>query len=291
MAFGFDHEDFKYFVTVTTPGFESPLVHRNSKKDLTPYCKFCFLSDYRFPASIGTCSSAYCVVESSAMNLEFAKSLDKARDSVTEVRRVVSSHNYPGDKRTLLLTGLLAAMTQYHQSVLQLTKSGAVASSYALTRAIVRDMRYGLWLISCATNEQVLQLEKSAVTHALALGEVERVIGEDKLTKLFFQRHSYVASGAHLTFRAGVCASACVPQWNLKLEEPHGANDLDSQAHRHEKSRGGWNGLHLPASVSGVDADWQAYEGKGLERVGARQRKRWHLLPGAVLRFVWKKLQ
>ena len=95
------------------------------------------------------------------MNLEFTKSLDKARDSAAEVSRIVSSHKYPGDRRTLLVTGLLSAMTQYHQSVLQLTKSGAVTSSYALTRAIVRDMRYGLWIISCATNEQILQLEKN----------------------------------------------------------------------------------------------------------------------------------
>jgi hypothetical protein len=49
------------------------------------------------------------------MNLEFAKSLDKARDSATEVSRIVSSHKSPGDRRTLFVTGLLAAMTEYHR--------------------------------------------------------------------------------------------------------------------------------------------------------------------------------
>jgi hypothetical protein len=120
------------------------------------------------------------------MNLELAKSLDKARDSATEVSRIVSSHKYPGDKRTLLVTGLLAAMTQYHQSVLQLTKSGAVASSYALTRAIVRDMRYGLWLISCATNEQVLQLEKDS-EFPLSIPEMTREIEAAYRADPFFQ--------------------------------------------------------------------------------------------------------
>lgn len=109
------------------------------------------------------------------MNLELAKSLDKARDSAAEVSRVVSSHKYPGDRRTLLVTGLLAAMTQYHQSVLHLTKSGAVTSSYALARAMVRDMRYGLWIISCATNEQILQLERDS-EFPLSIPEMNREI-------------------------------------------------------------------------------------------------------------------
>jgi hypothetical protein len=120
------------------------------------------------------------------MNLEFAKFLDKARDSATEVSRVVSSHKYPGDRRTLLVTGLLAAMTQYHRSALQLTKSGAVASSYALTRAIVRDMRYGLWIISCATNEQILQIEKDN-EFPLSISEMTREIEAAYRADPFFQ--------------------------------------------------------------------------------------------------------
>jgi hypothetical protein len=75
------------------------------------------------------------------------------------------------------------------------------------------------------------------------------------------------------------------------MEESHGANDLDSQARGREKARGGWNGLYLPAPVSGVNAEWQAHEGQGLEPVAERQRERWQHLPGAILRFVWKELQ
>ena len=120
------------------------------------------------------------------MDLELSKYLDKARDSAAEVSRIVSSHKYPSDKRTLLVTGLLAAMTQYHQSVLQLTKSGAVASAYALTRAIVRDARYGLWIISCATNEQVLQVEKES-EFLLSIPEMTGEIEAAYRTDPFFQ--------------------------------------------------------------------------------------------------------
>jgi hypothetical protein len=95
------------------------------------------------------------------MNLELIRHFDKVRDTVTEVSRIVSSHKYSADRRALFVRGLLAAMIQYHQSVLELTKSAAVTSSYALTRDIVKDMRNGLWINSCATDEQVLQLEKT----------------------------------------------------------------------------------------------------------------------------------
>src|SRR5215470_8689973 len=100
-----------------------------------------------------------------------------------------------------------------------------------------------------------------------------------------------VASGAQLPLRAGVCGSAGVPQWKLNPEEPYGANDLDSQARRREKGRSGWHGIHLRTSISGVYAEWQTHEGKGLERVRERQCQRRHHLPSAVLRFVRKELQ
>ena|SRR5215469_2036635 len=95
------------------------------------------------------------------MNLELTRHFDKARNTVTEVSRIVSSHKYSGDRRSIFVRGLLASMIQYHQSVLHLIKSAAVVSSYALTRDIVKDMRNGLWINSCATDEQILQLEKT----------------------------------------------------------------------------------------------------------------------------------
>src|SRR5262249_13518590 len=102
---------------------------------------------------------------------------------------------------------------------------------------------------------------------------------------------SPVASRAHLPLRAGVWRSARVPQWKLNLEEPYGANNLDSQVYRREKGRSRWHGIHLRTPISGVYAEWQTHEGKGLEPVRERQRQRWRHLPSAVLRFVRKELQ
>lgn len=95
------------------------------------------------------------------MKLELVRDLDKVRDTVAEVDRIVSSHKYPDDKRTVLVVGLLATIIDYHHGVLQLVKSGSAGSSYSLVRDMVRGMRYGLWINSCATEEQILQVEKN----------------------------------------------------------------------------------------------------------------------------------
>src|SRR5882724_5328627 len=103
-------------------------------------------------------------------------------------------------------------------------------------------------------------------------------------------RSRLVASRAHLPLRSGVGGPARVPQWKLNPEDPHGANDLDSQGQRSEKGRGRWNGLHLRALVS-VKAEWQSHEGKGLEPVRERHCEGRRHLPRTVLRFMRKELQ
>jgi hypothetical protein len=92
---------------------------------------------------------------------ELVRHLDKVRDSVAEVDRIVSSHRYPDNKRTVMVVGLLDTIIEYHHGVLQLIESGSVGPSYSLVRDMVRGMRYGLWISSCATEEQILQIEKS----------------------------------------------------------------------------------------------------------------------------------
>ena len=50
-------------------------------------------------------------------------------------------------------------MIEHHRSILQLLNSGGVDSSYALARDVVKGMRYGLWMNSRATEEQIRQIE------------------------------------------------------------------------------------------------------------------------------------
>jgi hypothetical protein len=93
------------------------------------------------------------------MKPELAKHLDKTRDTVNEVDRIVSLHKYPSDTRTVMVRGLLATIVEHHRSILQLLNSGGVDSSYALARDVVKGMRYGLWINSPGTEDQILQIE------------------------------------------------------------------------------------------------------------------------------------
>lgn len=92
------------------------------------------------------------------MKLELADYLDKARATVAEVGHILDLHEYPDDPRTVLVRGLLATIGQHHRSVLLLIKSAVFDSAYALARVIIRSTRYGLWVNSCATSDQVLRI-------------------------------------------------------------------------------------------------------------------------------------
>ena len=94
------------------------------------------------------------------MKPELVHHLHKAQATVAEVNRIVDLHKYPDDPRTVEVSGLLATMDQHHHSILQLIKSGAVGSAYALAKDIIRGARSGLWINSCATNDQVLRVHK-----------------------------------------------------------------------------------------------------------------------------------
>ena len=96
------------------------------------------------------------------MKWELAQHLAKVQDTVAGVDRLVSSHKYPSDRRTVMVMGLLSTTIEHHRGMLQLIKSGGnFGSSCALARDIVRRMRYGLWMNSCATEEQISRIEES----------------------------------------------------------------------------------------------------------------------------------
>lgn len=120
------------------------------------------------------------------MKLELTGRLDDMRDTTTDVGRIVSSQRYAEDRRTVFVMGLLATMTEHHRSVLQLIKSGAIGSSYALTRDIVRAMRYGLWMICRATPEQIDLIETSD-DFPMSIQEMTKEIEAAYATDPFFQ--------------------------------------------------------------------------------------------------------
>ena len=121
------------------------------------------------------------------MKLELTKHLDQVRDTVIEVDRIVSSHKYPGDRRTVMVMGLLSTIIQHHRSMLHLIKSeGTAGSSWALARDILKGMRYGLWINSCATEEQILQIEE-ADEFPFGIPEVIKEIEAAYCTDRFFE--------------------------------------------------------------------------------------------------------
>ena len=110
------------------------------------------------------------------MKPELADHLDKVRATVEEVERIVDLHEYPEDPRTVLVRGLLATIDQHHRSVLLLIKSGIVTSAYALARVIIRSTRYGLWINSCATSDQILRIPQEDDV-ILSIPEMNKEIG------------------------------------------------------------------------------------------------------------------
>ena len=138
------------------------------------------------------------------MKPELLEHLDKVRDKVSQVDRIISSHEYPGDDtRTVMVRGLLSTIIEYHRSMLQLIKTGAVASSRALTRDIVQGMRHGLWINGCATPEQILRI-KEGDEWPLTLPEMIKEIDAANTANVFFQSlknrwgsqlHKYSISG------------------------------------------------------------------------------------------------
>ena len=121
------------------------------------------------------------------MKLELARHLNKVRDTVTEVERIVSSHKYPSDRRTVMVMGLLSTIIQHHRSMLHLIKSaGTAGSSWALARDILKGTRYGLWINSCATDEQILQIEQ-ADEFPFSIPEVIKEIEAAYRTDRFFE--------------------------------------------------------------------------------------------------------
>ena len=110
------------------------------------------------------------------MKPELADHLDKVRATVEEVERIVDLHEYPHDPRTVLVRGLLATIDQHHRSVLLLIKSGIVTSAYALARVIIRSTRYGLWINSCATSDQILRIPQEDDV-ILSIPEMNKEIG------------------------------------------------------------------------------------------------------------------
>jgi hypothetical protein len=131
------------------------------------------------------------------VNLELVEHLEKARDTVNQVNRIVSSHEYPGDARTVMVIGELSTIMAYHRSMLELIKSGAISSSRALARDIVQGMRYGLWMNACATQEQILRIQETDELPLTVLEAIEKINAAYNTDTFFESLKSHWGSQLH----------------------------------------------------------------------------------------------
>jgi len=93
------------------------------------------------------------------MKPELVENLNKARDTITELDSILSRNQFADDLCTVLVTGLLTSLVQYHHSILLLINSGDMRSAAALSRDVVDNMYVALWINSCAAPDQISKIK------------------------------------------------------------------------------------------------------------------------------------
>jgi hypothetical protein len=120
------------------------------------------------------------------MKQELADHFLKVRDTISEVDRIVASQDYPDDPSTVVLMGMISTVFQHHRSVLTLISSGSVRSAFALIRDIVDAMYAGLWIMACATPEELHSL-RTVDRPPMNLPEVIKEVDEAYKSDTFFK--------------------------------------------------------------------------------------------------------
>lgn len=93
------------------------------------------------------------------MKPELVGNLTKARDTITELDCILSRNKFADDLCTVLVTGLLTTLIQYHRSILLLIKSADIRSAAALARDVVDNMYVALWINTCASPDQISKIK------------------------------------------------------------------------------------------------------------------------------------
>jgi hypothetical protein len=89
------------------------------------------------------------------MSPELAFQLKSAEDTVREVKRILNGCTFPDDERTSLVAAFVDQGIEHHAAILFLIRSGFDGSAFALTRSVTEILVRGVWVLACATDEQV----------------------------------------------------------------------------------------------------------------------------------------
>jgi uncharacterized protein DUF6988 len=99
-------------------------------------------------------------VQAYDMSPELTSELKSAEETLREVKRVLNDGQFPDDERTSLVAAFVDQGIEHHAAILFLMRSGFDGSAFALTRSVTEILVRGVWMLACATDEQVQKFVK-----------------------------------------------------------------------------------------------------------------------------------
>lgn len=121
-----------------------------------------------------------------SMSPETTEHLNQVEAAVQQAKRLLATHGYPDDLRTVLVIGFVTQIIEHHEAMLLLIRAGKVGSAFALARAVVEGMYRGLWINFAATDTQVARFERRDEI-ALGMTELARAIDAAYHAEGFFE--------------------------------------------------------------------------------------------------------
>jgi len=109
------------------------------------------------------------------MSPELDAEMKSSEATVLEIKRLLNKERFPDDERTTVVAALIHQAIEHHVSILLLLRSELIGSAFALTRSVSEILYRGVWLNTCATDEEV---QKFAVfdKFELTIGEMVNAI-------------------------------------------------------------------------------------------------------------------
>ena len=77
-----------------------------------------------------------------------------------EVKRALNKGKFLDDERTTLVAAFVHQGIEHHAAILFLIRSGFDGSAFALTRSVTEILVRGVWMLACASAEQVQRFVK-----------------------------------------------------------------------------------------------------------------------------------
>jgi hypothetical protein len=135
-----------------------------------------------------------------AMSAE--EELKLAEGIAKEIKKVITPLKYPDDEWSTTVAAFIDLAFEHHTAIILLIRSSLFGSAFALLRSIVEIVVRGVWIATCATEEQIKKFrEKDEIDPSF--GEMAKAIDakcgidyfHDLKTKTWTALNSYTHSG------------------------------------------------------------------------------------------------